>query len=888
MQSRLALPLALVAGLSSVAACGGGDQSIPSPPVLDDVWVYDAGASASRRIATASGPGRESSAASISADGRRIVFQSDSDFHGEGIPNGTDEIWLYDAESDALSRVTSASTDERDSRTPSISADGRVVVFESNSDLLGTGLAAGQTEIWRYDIESGETTRLTEAPSAGGTSGGVVVSADGTVVAFHSNVDFESGRTMSNAAEIWLLNTTTGDLTRVTRAGPGGGPSVRPSIDAAGRRLAFESSADLLGERLGGSGHHLWFYDAASSELVRITPPVEGGRESEAPQMSTDGTRIVFHSDADLLTEGRPDSVDEIWLYDVPTSSLRRLTSTWAPPRDADLDPVLHPDSQNPRLTADGSKVVFASDADFLGEGVPNGYPHVWVYNLEDDGLSRIDTSGGSGSGMAIDAKAGTVVLYRTAFDQIRNARVSPTAVAAGAGPPRPEALTAEQLSEDLDAFQRELEERWAYLKASGVDYRAAVAAVREKGADGMSSADYALELQRIISMFIDGHAGVSGVRHPPGYLPFLIEPAGDRFVAFLPDRSGFVDDEHPYLVRMDGRAISEWIASATPFNPRGAPQYRTRHALRQMRYLQFQRGVMGLEQADTLTVDVVSRDGQQTRELSLPVASGSPTYGVWPRTQSGLLDGNVGYLRLEAMNMDAVRDVAVWMPKFRDTVALVVDVRGNGGGSRDALRAVFPYVMAEDAEPRVVNAATYRMHPDYPEDHLGGSRYMYRESWDGWTPAERRAIEAFTQDFTPQWTPPADEFSEWHYLVMSRRTNPEAFVYGKPVIVLLDPKSFSATDIFVSAFKGHANVTLMGSPSGGGSARRVGVQLPVSRLSMGLASMASFQISGRLHDGNGTQPDVVVVPEPEYFLAGGEDNILQAALARIRATLLR
>jgi hypothetical protein len=56
----------------------------------------------------------------------------------------------------------------------------------------------------------------------------------------------------------------------------------------------------------------------------------------------------------------------------------------------------------------------------------------------------------------------------------------------------------------------------------------------------------------------------------------------------------------------------------------------------------------------------------------------------------------------------------------------------------------------------------------------------------------------------------------------------------------------------------------------------------------MGLASMASFQISGRLHDGNGTQPDVVVVPEPEYFLAGGEDNILQAALARIRATLLR
>jgi len=117
----------------------------------------------------------------------------------------------------------------------------------------------------------------------------------------------------------------------------------------------------------------------------------------------------------------------------------------------------------------------------------------------------------------------------------------------------------------------------------------------------------------------------------------------------------------------------------------------------------------------------------------------------------------------------------------------------------------------------------------------------------------------------------------------MSRRTNPAAFAYGKPVIVLLDEKSFSATDIFVSAFKGYPGVTLMGSPSGGGSARQVGVRLPVSGLSLRLASMASFQISGRLHDGHGTDPDVLVPPAPGYFLRGGEDNILRAALARLR-----
>ena len=37
------------------------------------------------------------------------------------------------------------------------------------------------------------------------------------------------------------------------------------------------------------------------------------------------------------------------------------------------------------------------------------------------------------------------------------------------------------------------------------------------------------------------------------GFLPFLIVPTGERYVAILPDRSGFLDDEFPYLRSMDG-----------------------------------------------------------------------------------------------------------------------------------------------------------------------------------------------------------------------------------------------------------------------------------------------------------------------------------------------
>jgi Tol biopolymer transport system component len=869
--------LGVLGTLSLAAGCGREPAISPPDAMLDDIWVAEPGADPPTRLTTASEAGRKSTAASVSGDGRYVAFESDADLLGEGVPAGADNVWLLDRETQQLTRLSAGAGAGRASRSPSISGDGRIVVFASNADLLGTGVTAGQIEIWRYEVGSGEVTRLTTSPPSGGISAEPTASTDGSAVAFTSDVDFETGRT-ADAVHIWLADAASGAVTRATPANVSGARSRQPSIDGAGRRVAFESNADLLGENLAGGLNHIWLYDATSRALTRVTPPVGPTRESEAPSISADGTKIVFHSDADLLNEGRPDSVDEIWLYDIPAASLRRLTSTWAPPRDADLPATLQPDSQNARISADGTKVVFASDADFLEEGVLNGYPHAWVYDLEDDSLARIDTSAGTGSGVAIDAPASTVVLFASAFDAFRAA-----AVAVASAPPRPATLTAGEIDQDLDAFQRELEGRWAYLNANGVDYRAAIDVLRAKAAGGMDTGDYARELHRIISMFIDGHAGVSGARFADGYLPFLIEPSGGRFVAFSGDRTGFVDADHPYVTAIDGRPIADWIAAVEPFNPQGAPQYRTRHALRQMRYLQFQRALMELPRRDEVVVQVASADGRSTREVTLPVAASGPTYGAWPRTESGLLDGNVGYLRIESMNDDAVEEVAAWMPKFRETRGLVVDVRGNGGGSRDALRALFPYVMAEDAEPRVVNAAKYRLHPDYAADHLGGSRYLYRESWDGWTPEERDAIAAFRQTFTPQWTQPEDEFSEWHYLVMSRRMNPDAFVYGKPVVILLDAKSFSATDIFVSAFKGYPNVTLIGSPSGGGSARIVGVELPVSRLSVRLASMASFQISGRLHDGHGTEPDVVVEPSPEYFLVNGEDNILQAALARIR-----
>lgn len=128
----------------------------------------------------------------------------------------------------------------------------------------------------------------------------------------------------------------------------------------------------------------------------------------------------------------------------------------------------------------------------------------------------------------------------------------------------------------------------------------------------------------------------------------------------------------------------------------------------------------------------------------------------------------------------------------------------------------------------------------------------------------------------------PADQFSDWHYMVLSRLDNPDIYHYKKPVVVLMNAKCFSATDIFLAGLKGMRNVTLLGVPSGGGSARSQDVALGASPFVVTIASMASFQRDGKLFEGNGVQPDVVVAPVPQYHIGGG-DNALEETVKRIK-----
>lgn len=454
-----------------------------------------------------------------------------------------------------------------------------------------------------------------------------------------------------------------------------------------------------------------------------------------------------------------------------------------------------------------------------------------------------------------------------------------------GEAPPNlPVTITGIAAANALDAFEAALTERWSYRRANNADFTAAISALRKRIVAGIPSDDLGIELQRIIALGVDGHAGVSGYRLPPGgYLPFLIEAEGERFIAFEPERRAFLADGLPFLTKIDGKDIAAWCATVATLVPKGSPQYVRHRCLRLLREIDYWRSQMNLPKKDTVEVELADQDSRARRMLTLPVAKSPVTYDVWPSGGSRVLERNVGYLRLASMETaPSVADIKQWMPKFRDTAGLVVDVRDNNGGDRDALLVLYSYLAASGDPPRVFTAAAYRLHSTHKLNYLAENHRMYRAGANEWSPRQRQAVADFAKTFKPQWELPKSQFSDWHYMALSRLDDPDIYHYDKRVIVLVNGKSFSATDIFLAGLKGMRNVLLLGTPSGGGSAFSQEFVLGATPIRLRFGSMASFQANGQLFDGKGVHPDVRLEPVPEYYM-GVQDNVLQEAVRRIR-----
>ncbi len=277
------------------------------------------------------------------------------------------------------------------------------------------------------------------------TGGGSVnpsqISADGRYVVFESLApNLVAGMTDTGSrGDIFVRDRVSGTTTLVSRAAgqarSGNGWSSSPSISADGQFVAFISSAtDLLPVLVGGPGNlHVFLWSRASDSIVLVShaagaPATTANSSSTGrPSISADGRYVAYLSRATNLVAGQSDSngQDDAFLFDRFSLSSVLVSRT-----GASAVATGNARTFSPMVSADGSRVVFESNASNLVAGQVDAnsvLTDVFLFDraagqntLVSHALISAVTTGNDESGSpALSADGSTVAFYSGASNLV-------------------------------------------------------------------------------------------------------------------------------------------------------------------------------------------------------------------------------------------------------------------------------------------------------------------------------------------------------------------------------------------------------------------------------------------------------------------------------------
>ena len=218
----------------------------------------------------------------ISADGRYVAFHSRASTLVPGDTNGYVDVFLRDRQMGTTTRISVDHLGGQLARggfDPSISADGRFISFGSHDDFVVPGVGGNaRTQVFVYDRITGQV----ECASVNvqGVEGNQVctdasISADGRMVAFESLSSNLTPGDTNDLVDVFVRDMHTGEVHRASVNSLGdqttGGASLDPSISCDGRMIAFQSSANNLASGLNYDGPNIYVHDLVSGQTRLVS-----------------------------------------------------------------------------------------------------------------------------------------------------------------------------------------------------------------------------------------------------------------------------------------------------------------------------------------------------------------------------------------------------------------------------------------------------------------------------------------------------------------------------------------------------------------------------------------------------------------------------------------
>lgn len=306
--------------------------------------------------------------------------------------SATNDTFRFDMAGLALVSVNNSGTrgNGATNLTPSISGDGRKVAFYSDSTNLVAGDTNAQADIFVRDVLSG-TTALVSVSITGTVANDFsfvfpALSDNGRYVAFASAAsNLVNGDTNTCAShpisghcpDIFVRDLQTNTTVRVSVSSANGqadGESANPAISADGRYVVFESAATNLvtGDtndfkdiflRDRDTDNDGIFDENGAVSTTRVSVATGGaqavGGESFTPAISANGQIVAFGSLATNLVGSDNNAVTDVFVRDLGAGTTTRVSISSAGVQGNSF-------SSQPKLSADGRYVAFSSVANNL------------------------------------------------------------------------------------------------------------------------------------------------------------------------------------------------------------------------------------------------------------------------------------------------------------------------------------------------------------------------------------------------------------------------------------------------------------------------------------------------------------------------------------------
>jgi len=224
--------------------------------------------------------GRSAMSPGWSPDGERIAFVM-GDMHQPAALAGTYDIYVMGADASGIQRATQGIN----AQLPTWSPDGERIAFvrDQGAAISVVDLATGSVK----DVFVPRAHQIVQVPSW---------SPDGSRIAFQMGPE---------TVDIYTVDFSTGDLTRLTDDGDSGYPAWSPD----GSRIAFRR------------GDNIWVMSADGTGATRITTCTLPCVDSFSPVWSPDGSTLAF------VRQGDGGASLQLFEVGIDGSDLHRLTS---------------------------------------------------------------------------------------------------------------------------------------------------------------------------------------------------------------------------------------------------------------------------------------------------------------------------------------------------------------------------------------------------------------------------------------------------------------------------------------------------------------------------------------------------------------------------------